>query len=54
MVSEKQAYEWVKTGHWTLSEFSAWMAKKLTEKYSQAFDEGYQAGAHEQWLETHG
>lgn len=24
-VSEKQAYEWVKTGYWSFKEFSQWL-----------------------------
>ncbi len=24
-ITEKQAYEWVKTGHWTFKEFSHWL-----------------------------
>lgn len=53
-VSEKQAYEWVKIGHWSLAEFSAWVAEKLTEKYSEAFDDGYQEGSSDSILKERG
>lgn len=25
IITVKQAFEWVKTGHWTLSQFSEWV-----------------------------
>lgn len=31
MVTEKQAYEWVKTGHWSLADFKAWMVEVREE-----------------------
>lgn len=33
-VTEKQAYEWVKTGHWDLKEFTEWFDAKLADSYT--------------------
>lgn len=27
-ITEKQAYEWVKTGNWTLKQFTEWFAEQ--------------------------
>ena len=50
MISEKQAYEWVKTGHWSLSKFREWvdelnkqelqeLVKEFFEKYLNRVEE---------------
>ena len=36
-VSENQAYEWVKTGHWNLQKFQEWVYFVMQKSY----DEGY-------------
>lgn len=43
IASPKQAYEWVKTGHWSFAEFSKWVADSRTAVDS-AYDQGYNAG----------
>lgn len=31
MITAKQAYEWVKTGHWTYAQFSDWFEYQKAE-----------------------
>lgn len=44
MVTEKQAYEWVKTGHWTLAEFTAWVTSVSGAAWSEGHEEGWLEG----------
>lgn len=39
-VTVKQAYEWVKTGHWNLRQFEAWFDYQALEYYTQGFNKG--------------
>lgn len=34
-ISEKQAYEWVRTKHWNLQMFSAWFEAKLQKNLAE-------------------
>ena len=33
IVSPKQAFEWIKTGHWTFREFNEWVCQTRNENY---------------------
>lgn len=45
-ISINQAYQWIKTNHWTLREFALWVKVTNLASYQQGFDTGYQ-GAEE-------
>lgn len=38
-VSEQQAYEWVKTGHWSKREFIEWVEAVKEERYNRGYDD---------------
>lgn len=35
MVTEQQAYEWVKTGHWTKEQFVVWVTSVTGAAWSE-------------------
>lgn len=39
-IKSKQAYEWVKTGHWDLKQFQSWFEDHCHEHYSDGYDSG--------------
>ena len=41
MITSKQAYEWVKTGHWSLREFNEWFdaQRPVAEQHKPLTDE---------------
>lgn len=43
-VSIRQAFEWVKTGHWKLRTFNQWVKTQGSKEYSKGHTDGYEAG----------
>jgi hypothetical protein len=46
-ISVNQAYQWVKTGYWSLREFNLWDKTRHSTSYTEGFNTGYQANERE-------
>ena len=44
MTTPKQAYEWVKTGHWSFSQFVEWVQKREGDAHEEGYGRGHYAG----------
>ena len=44
-VNAQQAYEWVKTGVWSLSRFREWVAATQKASYDTGYKDGHEDGA---------
>lgn len=43
-ITARQAYEWVKAGHWSNDEFIDWVTKQTGASWSEGYEEGWLAG----------
>jgi hypothetical protein len=46
-ISVNQAYQWIKTGHWSLREFNLWDKTRHLNSYTEGFNTGYEASEKE-------
>lgn len=45
MITEKQVYEWVKTGHWTFAQFEEWAYDERQKASDDAYKSGYDSAS---------
>lgn len=43
-VSIRQAFEWIRTGHWKLRTFNEWVKAQGAKEYQTGYTNGYDAG----------